>query len=169
MNQRVTLSNDEAMDIVIRRAEAAAEELAREGFARAENRPESAMVLNLAVAQLRILGGRGLLSTEDLEKALAARLGSADLEIENTRLPDIPPIEVSAPVAEFDPRLEFDQSIDVEVTMSEIGGKLELARAYVEMGDPEGARKILTEVLHEEEAAKDEIVQIQRQLVKQTT
>ncbi|MGH8232495.1 MAG: FimV/HubP family polar landmark protein, partial [Steroidobacteraceae bacterium] len=35
------------------------------------------------------------------------------------------------------------------VTMSEVGTKLDLARAYMDMGDPEGARSILAEVLSE--------------------
>jgi len=35
------------------------------------------------------------------------------------------------------------------VTMSEVGTKLDLARAYVDMGDPDGARSILDEVLKE--------------------
>jgi pilus assembly protein FimV len=34
-------------------------------------------------------------------------------------------------------------------TMSEVGTKLDLARAYMDMGDPEGARSILQEVLDE--------------------
>jgi pilus assembly protein FimV len=34
-------------------------------------------------------------------------------------------------------------------TMSEVGTKLDLARAYIDMGDPEGARSILGEVLQE--------------------
>ena len=35
------------------------------------------------------------------------------------------------------------------VTMSEVGTKLDLARAYMDMGDPDGARNILEEVLAE--------------------
>ena len=35
------------------------------------------------------------------------------------------------------------------VSMSEIGTKLDLARAYIDMGDPDGARGILSEVLAE--------------------
>ncbi len=35
------------------------------------------------------------------------------------------------------------------VTMSEVGTKLDLARAYMDMGDPDGARSILEEVLQE--------------------
>ena len=34
-------------------------------------------------------------------------------------------------------------------TMTEVGTKLDLARAYVDMGDPSGARSILDEVLDE--------------------
>jgi pilus assembly protein FimV len=35
------------------------------------------------------------------------------------------------------------------VTMSEVGTKLDLARAYMDMGDPDGARSILEEVMSE--------------------
>ena len=35
------------------------------------------------------------------------------------------------------------------MTMTEVGTKLDLARAYVDMGDPDGARSILEEVLEE--------------------
>jgi FimV-like protein len=35
------------------------------------------------------------------------------------------------------------------VTISEVGTKLDLARAYMDMGDPDGARNILKEVLQE--------------------
>jgi pilus assembly protein FimV len=47
------------------------------------------------------------------------------------------------------------QSVEMElselepVTMSEVGTKLDLARAYMDMGDPDGARSILDEVLAE--------------------
>jgi len=40
--------------------------------------------------------------------------------------------------------------VDVsEVTLSEVGTKLDLARAYIDMGDPDGARNILEEVIEE--------------------
>jgi pilus assembly protein FimV len=39
-------------------------------------------------------------------------------------------------------------------TMSEVGTKLDLARAYMDMGDPEGARSILDEVIHEGSASQ---------------
>ena len=52
------------------------------------------------------------------------------------------------------PTLDFDiggadESGEEPLTMSEVGTKLDLARAYVDMGDPEGARSILEEVLKE--------------------
>jgi len=42
------------------------------------------------------------------------------------------------------PRVEIP-----DVTLSEVGTKLDLARAYIDMGDPDGARSILGEVLEE--------------------
>jgi pilus assembly protein FimV len=44
--------------------------------------------------------------------------------------------------------VDFDLG-EEPVTLSEVGTKLDLARAYVDMGDPEGARSILDEVLKE--------------------
>ena len=45
------------------------------------------------------------------------------------------------------------------VTMSEVGTKLDLARAYMDMGDPEGARSILEEVLTEGSATQKQEAQ----------
>jgi pilus assembly protein FimV len=39
-------------------------------------------------------------------------------------------------------------------TMTEVGTKLDLARAYMDMGDPDGARSILNEVLEEGDTAQ---------------
>jgi len=44
-------------------------------------------------------------------------------------------------------------------TMSEVGTKLDLARAYIDMGDPEGARSILDEVLQEGSAVQKQEAQ----------
>ena len=44
---------------------------------------------------------------------------------------------------------EMELSEREPVTMSEVGTKLDLARAYMDMGDPDGARSILDEVLQE--------------------
>jgi pilus assembly protein FimV len=45
------------------------------------------------------------------------------------------------------------------VTMSEVGTKLDLARAYMDMGDPEGARNILEEVMTEGSLAQKQEAQ----------
>jgi pilus assembly protein FimV len=45
------------------------------------------------------------------------------------------------------------------VTMSEVGTKLDLARAYMDMGDPEGARNILDEVMVEGSVAQKQEAQ----------
>jgi pilus assembly protein FimV len=50
---------------------------------------------------------------------------------------------VDLPIVELEP-----------VTMSEVGTKLDLARAYMDMGDPEGARSILEEVVQEGSASQ---------------
>jgi pilus assembly protein FimV len=47
-----------------------------------------------------------------------------------------------------DPTGTEDAALDPQ-TMTEVGTKLDLARAYIDMGDPEGARSILEEVLDE--------------------
>lgn len=45
--------------------------------------------------------------------------------------------------------LDLGEQSDGELDLDEVGTKLDLARAYVEMGDKEGAREILGEVLSE--------------------
>ena len=58
----------------------------------------------------------------------------------------------SSPTARGDTRKteKMPQLSQLEpVTMSEVGTKLDLARAYMDMGDPDGARNILQEVLAE--------------------
>jgi pilus assembly protein FimV len=72
------------------------------------------------------------------------------------------PEPATADVLEFnDADLEYDLTVDAADADEEDGGegelstsdeaatKLDLARAYIEMGDPEGARSILQEVLEE--------------------
>jgi pilus assembly protein FimV len=76
---------------------------------------------------------------------------------------DVPEIDVSEMTGELPtietsklgtPR-EVDFPLGEEAaTMSEVGTKLDLARAYIDMGDPEGARSILEEVLKEGNAGQ---------------
>jgi pilus assembly protein FimV len=52
------------------------------------------------------------------------------------------------PAGDDDPTGTSEAALDPQ-TMTEVGTKLDLARAYIDMGDPEGARSILQEVLDE--------------------
>jgi len=65
-----------------------------------------------------------------------------DLDVGSFGSPDSSPTTRGTQVTEQMPHLE-------PVTMSEVGTKLDLARAYMDMGDPDGARNILQEVLAE--------------------
>ncbi len=57
-----------------------------------------------------------------------------------------------------------DASLDIG-TGDEVGTKLDLAKAYIDMGDPEGARSILDEVLDEgNDAQKEEARQLLQQI-----
>lgn len=101
-------------------------------------------------------GGTALLS------ALDEDLGEIDLElpdtlagagVDDTQRVDLDigtPADGDATATERISLSDLPQMSDLEpVTMSEVGTKLDLARAYVDMGDPDGARSILQEVLQE--------------------
>jgi pilus assembly protein FimV len=73
-----------------------------------------------------------------------------DLDVGNaTDDTDVAPTARDSMVSEI-PRLSELEP----VTMSEVGTKLDLARAYMDMGDPDGARNILQEVLAEGSASQ---------------
>ncbi|MEJ0007472.1 MAG: FimV/HubP family polar landmark protein [Steroidobacteraceae bacterium] len=90
-----------------------------------------------ATQSLKVDGPQGLdldvgtATIPDAAFAQTQRLGTEDLA-----LPDLEP-----------------------VTMSEVGTKLDLARAYMDMGDPEGARNILEEVVTEGSVAQKQEAQ----------
>ena len=69
-----------------------------------------------------------------------------DATVEQPR-PGPRPVEVE-PTAEISPE-QLSEDLHDARTMTEVGTKLDLARAYVDMGDPGGARSILEEVLDE--------------------
>jgi pilus assembly protein FimV len=61
----------------------------------------------------------------------------------------------------MEPTRELPQVKPSDVTLSEVGTKLDLARAYLDMGDPDGARSILEEVLEEgDDSQKEEAGQL---------
>jgi pilus assembly protein FimV len=74
---------------------------------------------------------------------------------EETRV--APRKDVLAGDGEGDATREMPRIESPDVTLSEVGTKLDLARAYIDMGDPDGARSILDEVLEEgDEGQKSE-------------
>jgi FimV-like protein len=85
------------------------------------------------------------ISPTDKLAALSAtdkmRAISPTTRTEKIKADDIPPVELEP------------------VTMSEVGTKLDLARAYMDMGDPEGARSILEEVVQEGSASQKQEAQ----------
>ncbi|HEX6636492.1 MAG TPA: FimV/HubP family polar landmark protein [Steroidobacteraceae bacterium] len=84
---------------------------------------------------------------EPTQQQPAVGRGNVDLDIGNGfDVPGSPTEELAVP--------------DLEpVTLSEVGTKLDLARAYVDMGDPDGARNILNEVLSEGSASQKQEAQ----------
>jgi pilus assembly protein FimV len=101
-----------------------------------------------ATSRLTTLETNGLdLDLSDLNKTSIERAGGNGVDL-----------DVGAPTSGSEGTFVQTQRIMAEdvplpdlepATMSEVGTKLDLARAYMDMGDPEGARSILSEVLSE--------------------
>jgi pilus assembly protein FimV len=127
-------------------------------FAKTENLPPEVFTTNLdmeATVETPAIAGTDVdLDLDDLTAALkVSEIGDMiappvdDATAEQPR-PTIPDAAADAPTMELAPD---DMSGDLHEarTMTEVGTKLDLARAYVDMGDPAGARSILDEVLDE--------------------
>jgi pilus assembly protein FimV len=92
---------------------------------------------------------------------LAAALGPGDETVEDFQgaggaTVEQPQPDHGASAVELEELSETDtmkapglDDLPEEPTMTEVGTKLDLARAYIDMGDPDGARSILKEVLEE--------------------
>jgi pilus assembly protein FimV len=72
--------------------------------------------------------------------------------------PTLPDATAEVPTMELSPD-DMRGDLQEARTMTEVGTKLDLARAYVDMGDPAGARGILDEVLDEGDAAQKQQAQ----------
>jgi pilus assembly protein FimV len=76
-----------------------------------------------------------------------------DLDVGTATLPELSDTArspaIQAPDAAGAPAADLGLAPLEPVTISEVGTKLDLARAYMDMGDPDGARSILKEVLGE--------------------
>ncbi len=93
------------------------------------------------------LAGLDAAATSSL-KALDLDLGTASMMQPEARFSDTQRLE-SVDIPPGPPGEGMEPA-----TMSEVGTKLDLARAYMDMGDPEGARSILDEVLSEGSASQ---------------
>ncbi|MDX1561369.1 MAG: FimV/HubP family polar landmark protein [Gammaproteobacteria bacterium] len=74
---------------------------------------------------------------DTVEQPVASQFAGVDLDVGD----DVPADDEPTGTEEVSP-------LDPQ-TMTEVGTKLDLARAYIDMGDPEGAKSILEEVLSE--------------------
>ncbi|MEM9531882.1 MAG: FimV/HubP family polar landmark protein [Pseudomonadota bacterium] len=94
---------------------------------------------------------------EDTEFELQAVTDSTEAETAESELPDTDPEEASQTLAELesaeedlgDLSLEDLDSAEMFGDEDAVGTKLDLAKAYIDMGDPEGARGMLEEVIAE--------------------
>lgn len=127
-------------------------------FAKTEALPPDAFTSNMdldATAETPAIAGTDVdLDLDDLTAALqVSEIGDTieqprdDATLEQPR-PVISDETAEVPTMALAPE---DMSSDLHEarTMTEVGTKLDLARAYVDMGDPAGARSILEEVLDE--------------------
>ncbi|HEX7082235.1 MAG TPA: FimV/HubP family polar landmark protein [Gammaproteobacteria bacterium] len=116
-----------------------------------------------ATGEMPRAGGELDLDLDDLTAALRVSEGDTvdqprdDATVERPRLGKSNVVDLDfgdllgdddAPTEALSPDDLSDDLHDAR-TMTEVGTKLDLARAYVDMGDPEGARSILEEVLEE--------------------
>ena len=98
------------------------------------------------------------IGVDDLSAALGAGVGDETVEDFGATGATVeqPQPDNSASAVGLDELSETDtmkapglDDLPEEPTMTEVGTKLDLARAYIDMGDPDGARSILKEVLEE--------------------
>ena len=80
-----------------------------------------------------------------------------DATVEHMR-PDVSDETAEVPTMNLSPD-DMSGELQDARTMTEVGTKLDLARAYVDMGDPAGARSILDEVLDEGDEAQKQQAQ----------
>jgi pilus assembly protein FimV len=95
----------------------------------------------------------------DLDDVLKAEPATAMAQAEEDLLPETEAIDgMLDELAEEEPLIDFESDGLFELTdhepdllndVDEVGTKLDLAKAYIDMGDPDGARSILQEVLAE--------------------
>jgi pilus assembly protein FimV len=127
-------------------------------FAKTEALPPDAFtndVFTDVTSEMPAVAGTDVdLDLDDLTAALQVSGGGDTIEqlrddatVEQPR-PSLGEETAEVPTMSFGPDDMSDDLLEAR-TMTEVGTKLDLARAYVDMGDPAGARSILEEVLDE--------------------
>jgi len=106
-----------------------------------------------ATGELPVAGTDVDLELSDLTAALKVGGGDTVDQLRDDSTVEQPAMSASGKTAEV-PTMslgpeEMSDDLAEARTMTEVGTKLDLARAYVDMGDPSGARSILEEVLDE--------------------
>ncbi len=107
-----------------------------------------------STAEVPLIDDQDLLSATSVMSALddstsIVEPGVVDLSDVTGEMPSLEDTSITG----ITRRVNFDTASEPP-TMSEVGTKLDLARAYMDMGDPEGARSILDEVLQEGNAVQ---------------
>jgi len=137
-------------------------------FAKTEALPKDAFIGDMGADETGEMPGKAAGSTDldlDLDDLTAALKVTAVDDVVNqigddaTVAQSQPEISADLDEEDYSPTTAFapeDLSGDLHDarTMTEVGTKLDLARAYVDMGDPSGARGILEEVLDEGDEAQ---------------
>ena len=134
-------------------------------YAKTEALPADAFTGDMSTEETGVMPGIAAGSTDldlDLDDLTAALKVSAvgdtidqkrdDATVEQPR-PDVSAAQDDSPTAAIAPE-DLSSDLNDARTMTEVGTKLDLARAYVDMGDPNGARSILEEVLDEGDEAQ---------------
>jgi len=94
------------------------------------------------------------LDIETRENPVEASPGSIEFNLDDLDTDDLDTVDITYDEVEDESNGLLDES-------DEISTKLDLARAYLDMGDPDGARSILDEVMEEgNDAQKDEAVKL---------
>jgi pilus assembly protein FimV len=140
---------DETIEQSSRTARPAQEDTIEQAIKRSGQKPAAAADEDDIASMTNIMrGGTGQMPAFELPDDMPIVLDSSESTgelpvIETTRIQPGPDLGA------------VDFSLGEEAaTMSEVGTKLDLARAYIDMGDPEGARSILEEVLQEGNATQ---------------
>jgi pilus assembly protein FimV len=137
-------------------------------FAKTEALPPEAFTGNASLdetGEMPAIAGTDVdLDLDDLTAALAvSEVGDTVEQLRDDATVEQPRPSLAEETAEV-PTMSIsaeDMSGDLHDarTMTEVGTKLDLARAYVDMGDPAGARSILEEVLDEGDAGQKQQAQ----------